>query len=62
MITSLYRELAKQSAAVEGEKKKSKLTSMFDPMQQGFGSAFAKKPPDFTKLEDMMLEYEYEHL
>lgn len=55
----MYRELAKKSTVSE---EKRKVAGLFDPMQQGFSNAFAKKPPDFTKLNEMMLEYEYDHL
>jgi hypothetical protein len=52
MITNLYRDIAKASSA-----KATKNPLVQDPLQ-----AFSDKPPDFTRLPEMMLEYENEHL
>lgn len=50
MITNLYRDLANHQGAKE------------DKFNPNMANAFTKNPPDFTKIQEMMLEYEREHL
>ena len=43
---------------------KTMITSLYRELAKASDSqtSFSQKPPDFTKLNEMMLEYEYEHL
>ena len=66
MVTNFYRDLAKAASSQNLKQPNSSTKSTLNKasaLPPDFATHFgSSKNPDFTKLQDMMLEYENDHL